>query len=82
MEQRQIDWATFGTCIAVIVVVCLPLALFPETGGKLILGAYNFIASKFGFLYMLAGVAVMLFLAWLGFGRYGRVVLGTEQDTP
>lgn len=82
MEQRQIDWATFGTCIAIILVVCLPLALFPDQGGKLILNAYDFIARQFGFLYMLAGVAVMLFLAWLAFSRYGRVVLGTDEERP
>lgn len=82
MEQKQIDWATFGTCVAIILVVCLPLALFPGPGGKLILTAYSFIASNFGFLYMLAGVAVMVLLGWLALGRYGRVVLGSDGDTP
>ncbi|MEE8528004.1 MAG: BCCT family transporter [Gammaproteobacteria bacterium] len=82
MEQKQIDWATFGTCLAIILVVCLPLAVFPGTGGQLILKAYDFIATEFGFLYMLAGVAVMVLLAWLAIGRYGRIVLGTDGDKP
>ncbi len=82
MEQKQIDWITFGTCIAIILVVCLPLAVFSGTGGQLILKAYDFIATEFGFLYMLAGVAVMVLLARLALGRYGRIVLGTDGDKP
>lgn len=82
MEQKQIDWATFGTCLAIILVVCLPLAVYPGTGGQLILKSYQFIASEFGFLYMLAGVAVMVLLARLAIGRYGGIVLGTDGDKP
>ena len=44
MEQRQIDKATFATTVAIILLVCLPLALFPKTGGRVILAAYSFIA--------------------------------------
>jgi len=82
MEQKQIDWATFATCLAVILAVCLPLAVFPDAGGKLVLQAYEFIASEFGFLYMTAGVAVMVLVAWLAMGRYGRIVLGQDGDKP
>ena len=82
MEQKQIDWATFATCLTIILVVCLPLAVFPGTGGQLILKSYEFIASEFGFLYMLAGVAVMVLLAWLAIGHYGSIVLGTDGDKP
>ena len=82
MEQKQIDWATFATCLTIILVVCLPLAVFPGTGGQLILQSYEFIASEFGFLYMIAGVAVMVLLAWLAVGNYGRIVLGRDGDQP
>lgn len=82
MEQKEIDWTTFATSVAVILLVCLPLALFPETGGQVILAAYEFISTEFGFLYMLAGVVVIVFLARLAFGPYGKVVLGTNDDRP
>jgi BCCT family betaine/carnitine transporter len=82
MEQKQIDWATFATCLTIILLVCLPLAVFPDAGGKLVLKSYEFIASEFGFLYMIAGVAVMVLLAWLAIGHYGRIVLGTDDDKP
>ena len=82
VEQKQIDWTTFTTCAAVILLVCLPLALFPGTGGQIVLSAYKYISTEFGFLYMLAGVVVVVFLARLAFGRYGRIVLGDEDDKP
>jgi BCCT family betaine/carnitine transporter len=69
-------------CLTIILLVCLPLAVFPDAGGKLVLKAYEFIASEFGFLYMIAGVAVMVLLAWLAIGRYGRIVLGTDGEKP
>ncbi len=82
LEQRQIDWTTFATCVGVILLVCLPLAVFPDAGGKIILTAYTYISTKFGFLYMLAGIVVIIFLARLAFGRYGGIVLGDADDQP
>jgi len=43
MEQKQIDWATFATCLTIILVVCLLLAVFPGTGGQRILQSCEFI---------------------------------------
>lgn len=82
MEQKQVDWITFATCLAIILAVCLPLSAFPDAGGRVILSSYRFIASEFGFLYMLAGAALLVLLAWLAAGRYGPVVLGTADDRP
>ena len=30
-DKHQIDWVAFGSSIAVILLVCIPLAMFPET---------------------------------------------------
>ncbi|HJN43873.1 MAG: BCCT family transporter [Vicinamibacterales bacterium] len=82
MEQREVDWPSFGGCLAIIVVVCVPLAAFPEAGGRLLQRAYDLIAGTFGFAYLLAGVGVMALLAWLAFGRHGPVVLGADDAAP
>ncbi len=80
--SKQVDWATFSTCIAIILLVCLPLAIFPELGGRILTQSYDFIANELGFLYLLAGVAAMLLMTWLAFGRFGSVLLGTAGDRP
>ena len=69
MEQREVDWPSFGGCLAIIVLVCVPLAAFPEAGGRLLERAYDLIAGTFGFAYLLAGVGVMALLAWLAFAE-------------
>ena len=65
-----------------IVLACIPLVMFPDSGGALLLNLYELIASKLGFVYLLAGLAVMVFLAWLAFGRHGKVMLGAEGERP
>lgn len=80
MEQNRVDWGSFGACIAIVLVVCLPLAAFPDSGGKIVLQFYDFIAEELGFLYLLAGSAAIAMLAWLSVGRFGKVLLGQAGD--
>lgn len=79
-DKGRVDWPSFGASIAVIVLVCAPLAVFPEAGGRLLQTCYAFISDRFGFLYAVAGLGVFLLLAWLAFGRFGKVKLGRDED--
>jgi len=82
MEQSRIDRANFGTCVAIIIFVCLPLVLAPERGGQIMEAMYEYIATEFGIVYLTAGVACIGFLIWLASSRYGNVKLGTADDSP
>ncbi|MEJ2171518.1 MAG: BCCT family transporter [Woeseiaceae bacterium] len=82
MEQRRIDWPTFGTCVAIILVVCIPLALTAETAGPLLENLYDYVANEFGILYLLASVAAIGFLLWLAASRFGHVKLGEPHEEP
>ena len=84
-EQRppvrgRVDWPAFITCIAIVVLVSLPLAVFPEAGERVLTSSYDFIADRLGFLYAFAGFGVFALLVWLAFGRHGKVKLGREED--
>ena len=81
MEQRQVDWPSFGACIAIIVFVCGALTLFPEVSERVLQSSYDVIAAQLGLAYLLAGLGAMSLLAWLAFGRHGSVVLAAD-DTP
>ena len=48
----------------------------------MISAAFSFTTSTFGWLYMVAGLAVVVFLIGLAFSRYGNVRLGGADDTP
>ncbi len=81
-NNQQIDRVSFGACVSIIVLSCIPLIMFPDSGGTFLANLYNRIASELGFLYLLAGLAALGFLAWLAFGRYGKVLLGQHGEKP
>lgn len=82
MSKHRIDWPSFIAAIGVILLVCLPLALFPETGGALLTRLYGQVAGQLGFLYLLAGLSVLVFLGWLALGPYGTVRLASGDEEP
>lgn len=82
MEQSRIDWPSFGACVGIIVLVCIPLAVSPGTAGALLKSLYEYIAAEFGIFYLLASVAAISFLVWLASSRFGHVKLGDADSTP
>lgn len=82
MKNHKLDWPGFSASIAVILAACVPLLLFPESGGKLLVDLYAGVTGHFGFLYMLSGTAVLVFLFWLALGPYGKVRLAAGDEAP
>lgn len=82
MEQSRIDWPAFGTCVAIVVVVCLTLVVAAESARTVLEAMYDYIANEFGILYLLASVAAIGFLFWLAASRFGSVKLGAVDDEP
>ena len=54
----------------------------PERAGPAVERLYNWIASNLGIFYQLFGIATILYLVWLSFGRYGHIRLGGSEDRP
>ncbi len=82
MEQSRIDWPAFVTCVVIILVVCIPLALTAETASELLEELYAFFSAEFGILYLLASVSAIGFLIWLAASRFGQVKLGADDEEP
>ena len=80
--KQSVDWPSFTASFAVILAVCLPLVLFPETGGAFLTGMYAKVTHWFGFAERLAGLAVLIFLGWLALGPYGGVRLAAGDEQP
>ena len=53
-NDKKIDWISFGTCVALLLGICIPLAAFPGKGGAVLQDIYNFIANELGIFYLLA----------------------------
>ncbi len=82
MEQKKIDRPAFITSVAIIILVCIPLASSPEKAGAALQSAYDYIANEFGVIYLLASVGANGFLIWLAFSRFGHVKLGAADEKP
>ena len=80
--KHEVDWPSFSAAVAIITLVSIPLVLFPESGGKVLVELYGFISSKFGFLYLIAGMAALILLLWLALGRYGKIRLAAGDEQP
>jgi BCCT family betaine/carnitine transporter len=79
MDQSKIDWPSFIATVAMILIVCIPLALAGDSGAVFLQQVYDFIANQFGIAYLLAAVGAVGFLLWLAFSRFGNVRLGDEE---
>jgi len=82
MKNNKLDWPGFLASVAVILAACIPLVLFPDSGGEFLSGVYSGITTHFGFLYLLSGFAVLVFLLWLALGQFGKVRLAAGEETP
>jgi len=82
MEQSRIDWPSFALCALILVSASIPLFIYPSASEAALESLYGFISTEFGVLYLVASVATIGFLVWLGFSRYGTARLGEPDETP
>jgi len=82
MNQSRIDWPSFVLCALILIGASIPLFVFPGASEAALEKLYGFISNEFGIFYLLASVAAIAFLTWLGFSRYGAIRLGDQDETP
>lgn len=80
--KSNVDRWMFGATVITIAALSIPLWLAPEQAGVMVRKAYDAITMNLGFLYQWYGVAVLVFLLYLAFGRFGKVRLGPEDSRP
>ncbi|MEN1966761.1 BCCT family transporter [Lentibacillus sp. N15] len=80
MKAKLIDWPTFIGALILILLVSIPLMLFPEQGGKIVDIANEFMTGNFGVLYLLVGLSSFSFLLFVAFSKNGHVKLGSEKE--
>ncbi len=79
MDRSKIDWPSFIATVAMILIVCVPLAYAGDGATVFLQQVYDYISREFGILYLLAAVGAVGFLLWLGFSRFGNVRLGEDE---
>ena len=67
-EEPKVDFQVFSPAVVVVLLVTLPLMIFPQPAAQIILSARAFIMDHFMWLYLIAGLSALAFCIWLAFG--------------
>ncbi|MFG6666578.1 BCCT family transporter [Halomonas sp. HNIBRBA4712] len=71
----------FGS-LGLLLLVTLPLILFPEVGRIWVMAAQAFVTDNFGMLYLGMGVASLGFMIYIVFSDIGQIKLGDVDAEP
>ncbi|WP_077620737.1 BCCT family transporter [Bacillus sinesaloumensis] len=82
MRNRLIDWPTFIGAFTLLLLVTIPLVIFPEKGEEMVSVANTYITTNFGVLYLLVGLMIFFFLIYVAFSSNGQVLLGDKGEKP
>ena len=75
---QAVDRVNFVLTISVMLALAIPLLLFPEASALALQTAYNWLATNFGWLYILTAITAFGAVLFIAFGPYARVRLGDE----
>jgi len=81
-QETKIDPKVLWPSLFLVLAFSGALLSFPDKAGDITQIVLSWISLKFGWLFLIFGLGCVLFLLWLGFGRYGHVKLGGPDDEP
>ena len=77
-----IEKGIFWPALILILIISLPMILWPAQSEKIIGGIYGTFSAKFGSLYMWITVLLCLFLVFFACSRYGDIKFGDPDEKP
>ncbi|HEU4963633.1 MAG TPA: BCCT family transporter, partial [Bacilli bacterium] len=72
----------FYIAVAIVLVFVLWGALAPEQLGASTQALLGLTSEKFGWFYLIATFAFLIFSLYLAFSKYGKIRLGSDDDEP
>lgn len=76
------DWPTFIGTVVILLLAVIPMMAFPSASEKVITDINSAISNSIGSLYLFIGLAILCFVLYIAFGKYGNVTLGKASDKP
>ena len=76
------DWTTFIGSSLILLIAVIPMMVFPKASQDIITHLNEVVSSTLGSVYLLIGLATLIFVLYIAFGKYGNVTLGKATDKP
>ncbi|WFP15758.1 choline BCCT transporter BetT [Citricoccus muralis] len=77
-----VNWPVFLGTFVIIVAFVVWAALLPEQAETVIFGAMGWVATNFGWYYVLTATIVVVFVLIVAFSRVGRTKMGPDHSKP
>ncbi|WP_436854275.1 BCCT family transporter [Staphylococcus caeli] len=81
-NNKVMDWTTFIGSSVILLIAVIPMMVFPKASQEVITTMNNAVSSALGSIYLLIGLAILIFVLYIAFGKYGNVTLGKATDKP
>jgi glycine betaine transporter len=78
----ELDYVVFGAGFVVTFLAVLAFTFREDTAADLMEGANEFLQSNFGWAYLLAMFALIVFVGFLIFSPWGNITLGADDEEP
>ncbi|MEM9623634.1 MAG: BCCT family transporter [Pseudomonadota bacterium] len=78
----SVDWFIFVVGAVTLFAVVLPIVIAPQASATVIDGLFGFLTADLGIVYILVALATFIFLLWLSFSKWSRLVLGGDSTKP
>ena len=81
-KNKVMDWTTFIGSSVILLIAVIPMMVFPKASQEAIPKMNDAVSSALGSVYLLIGLAILIFVLYIAFGKYGNVTLGKATDKP
>ncbi|WFD53843.1 BCCT family transporter [Staphylococcus saprophyticus] len=81
-KNKVMDWTTFIGSSVILLIAVIPMMVFPKASQDVITKMNDAVSSALGSVYLLIGLAILIFVLYIAFGKYGNVTLGKATDKP
>lgn len=81
-RSKVMDWTTFIGAFAILLICVIPMMVFPKVSEVFITQLNDIVTTNLGVAYIVIGLAVLIFVLYIAFGKYGNVTLGRANDRP
>lgn len=81
-SMELIDKPTFFGSLGLLLLVTVPLIVFPEQGAAWVLSARDFLTGTLGVLYLALGIGAVGFMIYICISDIGQIQLGDPGEEP